>query len=72
MISLFIDGQRVNLSKNAKFEFFDRNPLFPKEGQHTLDIDIDLGDPQNAMVYKHLHRIDVAKRPYGRPAMLCS
>ena len=72
MISLFIDGQRVNLSKNAKFEFFDRNPLFSKEGQHTLDIDIDLGDPQNAMVYKHLHRIDVAKRPYGRPAMLYS
>lgn len=72
MISLFIDGHRVNLSKNSKFEFFDRNPLFSKEGQHSLDIDIDLGDPQNAMIYKHLHRIDVAKRPYGRPAMLVS
>lgn len=62
----------VNLSAGSSFEFYDRNPLFSKEGQHTLDIDIDLGDPQNAYVYHDMHRIDCPRRPSGRAAVLFS
>lgn len=70
MIRLLIDGQRVNLSEDISLEFYNRNPFLTSEGMHTLDIDISLADPQNAKVYRHLHRIDVM-RPYeGRTAIL--
>lgn len=72
MLQLLIDGKRVNLSSDTSFEFYDRNPLFSKEGQHTLDIDIDLGDPVNANIYKNMYRIDVLRRPSGRSAVLFS
>lgn len=72
MVQLLIDGKRVNLSSDTSFEFYDRNPLFSKEGQHTLDIDIDLGDPVNANIYKNMYRIDVLRRPSGRSAVLFS
>lgn len=70
MTILLIDGQPVNLSADTRIEFYDRNPLFSREGQHTLDITIDLGDPQNAYVYRSLHRIDSSRRPYNRAALL--
>jgi len=60
------------LSSDISFEFYDRNPLFSKEGRHTLDIDIDLGDPVNANVYRNMYRIDVLRRPSGRSAVLFS
>lgn len=72
MLTLLIDAMNVNLSAGSSFEFYDRNPLFSKEGQHTLDIDIDLGDPQNAYVYHDMHRIDCPRRPSGRAAVLFS
>lgn len=72
MTILVIDGQRVNLSEDTRIEYYDRNPLFSREGQHTLDITIDLGDPQNAYVYRHLHRLDSSQRPYNRAALLYS
>ena len=72
MLTLLIDAMSVNLSAGSSFEFYDRNPLFSKEGQHTLDIDIDLGDPQNAYVYHDMHRIDCPRRPSGRAAVLFS
>ncbi len=72
MIILVIDGLPVHLSADTRIEYFDRNPLFSREGQHTLDITIDLGDPQNAYVYRHLHRLDSSQRPYNRAALLYS
>lgn len=70
MIKLIIDGMRVNLAADVSLEFYNRNPFFTSEGQHTLDIDISLDDPQNATVYKNIHRIDVARRPQNRSAVL--
>lgn len=70
MIKLMIDGERVNLAADLSLEFYDMNPFFTSEGQHTLDIDISLADPQNARIYNNMHRIDVAKRPIGRSAVL--
>ena len=72
MVKLLIDGMPVNLPANLSIEFYDRNPLFSKEGRHTLDIDINLADAQNAFVYKNMYRIDVLKRPSGRTAVLYS
>ena len=52
MIKLLIDGSEVHLAADISLEFYDRNPFFTSEGQHTLDIDISLADPVNAVVYK--------------------
>ena len=70
MIKLMIDGERVNLAADLSLEFYNRNPFFTSEGQHTLDIDISLADPQNARIYKSMHRIDVGSRPENRSAIL--
>lgn len=72
MVKLLIDGMPVNLPADLSIEFYDRNPLFSKEGRHTLDIDINLSDPQNAYIYENMYRIDVLKRPSGRAAVLYS
>ena len=70
MIKLLIDGSEVRLAADISLEFYDRNPFFTSEGQHTLDIDISLSDPQNARIYRAMHRIDVAARPENRKAIL--
>lgn len=70
MVKLLIDGKSVNLSADLSFEFYDKNPLFTKEGRHTLDLDINLSDPVNANIYMNMYRIDVIRRPSGRSALL--
>ena len=70
MIKLLIDGSEVHLAADISLEFYDRNPFFTSEGQHTLDIDISLADPVNAVVYNAMHRIDVVGRPQNRQALL--
>lgn len=70
MIKLLIDGSEVHLAADISLEFYDRNPFFTSEGQHTLDIDISLADPKNAVVYNAMHRIDMPGRPQNRQAIL--
>lgn len=70
MIKLLIDGSEVHLAADISLEFYDRNPFFTSEGQHTLDIDISLADSKNAVVYNAMHRIDVPGRPQNRQALL--
>lgn len=70
MIKLLIDGSEVHLAADISLEFYDRNPFFTSEGQHTLDIDISLADPVNAVIYNAMHRIDVTGRPQNRQAIL--
>lgn len=70
MIKLLIDGSEVRLAADISLEFYDRNPFFTSEGQHTLDIDISLADPVNAAIYNAMHRIDVVRRPQNRQAVL--
>ena len=70
MLQLYIDGQRVNLSENVRTDFYRRNPFFTNDGDYTLDIDIDLADPANALVYHHAYRIDRIRRASRRTAVL--
>lgn len=70
MLKLLIDNQPVNLSEGFSMELYQRNPFFTKEGTFTLDIDIDLADPQNALVYQDIYRLDQRTRPAGRQAIL--
>ena len=70
MLQLYIDGHRVNLSQDARTDFYRRNPYFTKEGDYTLDLDIDLGDPENARLYHHGYRLDRVRRSSRRTAIL--
>lgn len=70
MLQLYIDGHRVNLSEDAKTDFYRRNPYFTNDGDYTLDLDIDLGDPQNARLYHHAYRLDRVRRSSRRTAIL--
>lgn len=69
-IRLLIDKQEVHLSAETNAIFVSKNPFFTKQGEHTMDIDIDLHDPQNALVYQNIHRIDVDSIPSNRDAIM--
>ena len=51
MLKLYIDGHPVNISKGTRTDYYEKNPFFTNEGDYTLDIDINLNDPQNAKPY---------------------
>jgi hypothetical protein len=61
---------RVNLPADMQEDFYASNPFFTKKGEWTLDIDINLHDPQNALAYKSINRIDVRTHPTNRTAVL--
>ena len=70
MLQLYIDGDSVNLSKDLQTDYYIKSPFFTNEGDFTLDMDINLGDPQNAKVYSHINRLDRVKRTSRREAVL--
>ena len=70
MLHYISDGKYVNLPAQLSTEFYAKNPLMTKQGEYTLDIDIDLRDPHNAGVYQNCHRIDIHDTPTGRHATL--
>lgn len=69
-MQLVIDGRQVVLSDGMSVELYSRNPFFTKEGEYTLDIDIDLREPGNAALYANIQRSDFWHRPVGRRAVL--
>lgn len=70
MIHILIDNQPVSLSTDISFELYKRNPLFTKEGEHSFNIDINLTDPNNAKLYKHIYRKDVSAVIKNRTAVI--
>lgn len=70
MLKLYIDGHPVNISKGTRTDYYEKNPFFTNEGDYTLDIDINLNDPQNAKLYNYIHRMDRVRRTSRREAIL--
>ena len=70
MLQLYIEGESVNLSKDLQTDYYIKSPFFTNEGDFTLDIDINLNDPQNAKVYSLINRLDRVKRASRREAVL--
>lgn len=70
MLRLLIDSMPVNLSADINFDYNSANPFFTKSGEYTLDIDINLNDPANALVYKSIDRLDIITHPKKRKAVL--
>lgn len=72
MIRLLVDGQEVALSVDFSCEFYSQNPFFTKNGDYTYDIDIDLNNGNNRLIYQHINRADCTKRPDGRRVVITS
>lgn len=70
MLHYIVDGKEVRLSADTSVDFYSRNPLLTKEGQYTLDIDIDMRDSQNASIYGYCYRLDKDDIPSNRHATL--
>ena len=73
MIELVVGGSQVNLSKEINLTLINYNPLFDpnnNRGMYTYDIDINLHDPRNARIYKHINKINSSKVLTGRTAVL--
>ncbi len=70
MLSLYIQGNRVNLPDDFQTEYYIKSPYFTNQGDYTLDIEVNLHDPENARAYAYLHRIDRTKRQLRREAIL--
>lgn len=70
MIHLYIDMQEVALSDDLQFDFYAYNPFFDRKSDYTYDISIDISIPQNAVIYKHIDRVNVMLHPLNRIAEL--
>lgn len=70
MVGLTIDGKQVHFQQDTNFEYFRENPFFTKSGDYTYDIDIDLSDPVNQVIYEHIDRLHSLNKPTGRKACL--
>lgn len=67
---IIIDGKDAIVKKGTSIDYILSNPFFTKDGSYTLDIEIDLSIPSNAMLYKHIQRLDTTERPTQREAVI--
>lgn len=58
MTELLIDGQAVVLPKGFNITVKRENPFITKNGEYTYDVTLDLDNPTNAQLYKHLNRLN--------------
>lgn len=58
MTELFIDGVSVVLPKDFSIQVKRENSFITKNGEYTYDITLQLTNPTNAALYKHLYRLN--------------
>lgn len=58
MTELIIDGVQAVLPKDFSIQVKRENPLITKNGEYTYDITLQLSNPTNAELYKHLNRLN--------------
>lgn len=71
MTELIIDGIQAVLPQSFTIQVKRENPLITKNGEYTYDVTLDLSNPVNAELYKHLNRLNsVAEVTTRRSAVL--
>ncbi len=70
MTELYINNNPIVLSEDLSFDFFQKNPVFTRQGEYTYDIDVDLKIRQNAQIYMHIDRLHIKSRMSDRRAIL--
>jgi hypothetical protein len=56
MTELYINGYAAVLPANTEFSVVEDNPFLTKAGEYTLDMELDLREPVNAKIFKHINR----------------
>lgn len=62
MTELFIDGVSVVLPKDFSIQVKRENSFITKNGEYTYDITLQLTNPTNATLYKHLYRLNSTQK----------
>ena len=71
MTELIIDGIQAVLPKDFTIQVKRENPLITKNGEYTYEITLQLTNPTNAELYKHLNRLNSTQEvATKRPAIL--
>jgi len=71
MTELIIDGIQAVLPKDFTIQVKRENPLITKNGEYTYEITLQLTNPTNAELYKHLNRLNnLQEVATKRPAIL--
>lgn len=71
MTELIIDGIHAVLPKDFAIQVKRENPLITKNGEYTYEITLQLTNPTNAELYKHLNRLNSTQEvATKRPAIL--
>ena len=60
---MYIDGVAAVLPQDFNVQVKRENPLFTKNGEYTYDITLQLSNPTNAELYKHLNRLNATQWP---------
>ena len=67
---IIIEGKDTFIKKGTAIDYILSNPFFTKDGNYTLDIEIDLSIPANAQLYRHIERMDVTEKPEHREVII--
>jgi len=70
MIQLFVNEREVVLPSDFSFTLIEENPEITNNGEFTLDITLSLRNPQNAIVFGFLNRINLATITKTAPARM--
>jgi len=70
MTQLFVNEREVILPSDFSFTLIEENPEITNNGEFTLDITISLRNPQNAIVFGFLNRINLATITKTAPARM--
>ena len=58
MIQLFVNNREVLLPYDFSVTIIEENPEITSNGEYTLDITLSLLEPQNAIAFEHLDRLN--------------
>lgn len=58
MIQLFVNNKEVLLPYDFSITIIEENPEITSNGEYTLDITLSLLEPQNAIAFGHLNRLN--------------
>jgi hypothetical protein len=56
MTELYINGYAVILPAGFEFSVVEDNPFLTKSGEYSLEVELDLRNPVNAKIFKHINR----------------
>lgn len=70
MIQLFINQHEIVLERDFSINIVEENPLITRNGEYTLDFDISLLEPRNAVAFGFINRLNINSIPTSFEAVM--